>query len=527
MLSACVAYHLDVSKSAQQSRWNVLVPIAILAASIAFFCLVEAQFSVTGKPSVDILLMMAVVNLALYCWLRAKSDWKTKSQIIAVAVFCGLQLLALITIKMEGLSGNGRPVFSWRWAALPADGYQVPEQSESGAIDIETIEVSLQADWPQFRGPFREGIVTNQIADWELSPPELMWKQPIGAGWSSFAVAGEYCFTLEQRGDDECLVGYRIVDGKQIWVNSRSERFSEISGGEGPRATPTYDAGFLYSLGATGVLQRVDATNGKTVWETNILRDIEGANCIFGMCGSPLVTDGKVIVSPGGKGNSLVAYDKLRGDKVWQAGDSDASYSSPVRVKLCGVDQILIFNGDGLYSHDMKSGSVLWHVDWVSNVEEKNNVCQPIQLSDDEVFLSSGYGMGCARIRLEEKVGGDWKHSFVWKTKNLKSKFSSAVFDGENIFGLDLGILVCLDAKTGKRLWKNGRYAHGQFIMAGDFLIVQAERGFVAQVLAAADNFKEAARVPALTHRTWTHPAMAKDVLLIRNDREMAAFRLK
>ena len=199
-----------------------------------------------------------------------------------------------------------------------------------------------------------------------------MWKQPIGAGWSSFAVAGEYCFTNEQRAGDECLVCYRIRDGQQIWVNTHTERFSEISGGEGPRATPAFDNGKLYSLGATGILQCVDASDGQTLWENNILKSNDVANCLFGMCGSPLVIDGKVIVSPGGKGCSLVAYDKLSGELIWKGGSAKASYSSPVPMRLCGIQQILIFNGDGLSSHDLKTGQVLWHVDWVSNTTEKN-----------------------------------------------------------------------------------------------------------------------------------------------------------
>lgn len=507
-------------KSKSGINKTIAIPIVILAAAAVYFFVVSAQFSVTGKPSLDMLLLIAVLNLVLYLWVRLLSGWQGKSQIVAVIVAVILQGALFATVQMEGILGNGRPVFAWRWAPLPADEFK--SAPSPGSISIELPD---QATWPQFRGIDRDGISTDDIRSWKENPPEQMWKQPIGAGWSSFAVAGKYCFTLEQRGEEECLVCYRVKDGKQIWINSRVERFSEISGGEGPRSTPTLDNGFLYSLGATGMLQCVDARTGQTMWDVDALQFNDGTNCLFGMCGSPLVTDGKVIVSPGGKGCSLVAFDKLDGSLVWKSGDADASYSSPVRMKLCGVDQVLNFNGDGLYSHDLATGSVLWQIDWVSNEDEKNNVCQPIALDDDEVFISSAYGMGCARIRIE-KDEGRWKTSFVWQNKNLKSKFSSAVFDGEHIFGLDLGILVCLDPETGKRTWKNGRYAHGQFIQVGDFLIVQSEKGFVAQVVASPERFEETGRIPGLRHRTWTHPVIADGVLLIRNDREMAAYRL-
>ena len=514
-------YDLKMPQPGKNRYLKIATPVVILALAAAYFLLVDAQFSVTGKPSMDMLLLMAVLNLVLYLWLRILSGWELKAQIVAVSLAVGLQVILLASVQMEGVLGNGRPVFAWRWARLPADEFVPTSDSESNAIELPDV-----ATWPQFRGENRDGITAEPISNWKTHPPELMWKQPIGAGWSSFAVAGQYCFTLEQRGDQECLVCYRIADGKQMWVNSRVERFSEITGGEGPRSTPTFDNGLLYSLGATGMLQCVDASTGDTMWDADALQFNDGTNCLFGMCGSPLVTDRKVIVGPGGKGCSLVAFDKHNGGLVWKSGDADASYSSPVRMQLCGVDQVLNFNGDGLDSHDLETGSVLWHIDWISNEDEKNNVCQPIQLSDDEVFLSSAYGMGCARIRIT-KEEDSWKTSFVWQNMNLKSKFSSAVFDGTNIFGLDLGILVCLDPTTGKRIWKNGRYTHGQFIKVGDYLVVQSEKGFVAQAVASADGFMETGRVKGLRHRTWTHPVIAGGILLIRNDREMAAYQMK
>ena len=507
--------------NSKPGRRKFIVPIAIIAVPLAYFFTVSAQFSVSGKPSLDMLLVWAALNLVIYLWLRLRSGWKFQTQIYTIVTGIVLQSLFVATVQVEGILGNGRPVFAWRWSPLPADEFK----STSLGISTGTIELSAEAIWPQFRGKNRDGVTSEQIASWKQHPPELMWKQPIGAGWASFAVVGEHCFTLEQRGDEECLVCYRVKDGKQVWINARAERFREISGGEGPRATPTYSDGLLYSLGATGVLQCVDARTGGTVWETDVLQFNDGTNCLFGMCGSPLVTDGKVIVAPGGSGCSLVAFDKQSGHLVWKNGDADASYSSPVQMRLCGVDQVLNFNGDGLFAHDLSTGTVLWNIEWISNEDEKNNVCQPIQLDEDEVFISSAYGMGCAKLRIE-KNGDQWNVSTVWENQNLKSKFSSAIFNGSHIFGLDLGVLVCLDPTSGNRVWKNGRYAHGQFIKVGDYLVVQSEKGFVAQVVASAHEFSEMGRIKALRYRTWTHPVVADGVLLVRNDREMAAYRL-
>jgi outer membrane protein assembly factor BamB len=503
------------------SRFGYLAIILLVA--ILVFSFVSAELSFSGRPSVDMLYLLAVTNLAVYLWIRIASGWNSRTHTKVVVVLVILQVVLFATVQMEGIRGNGRPVFAWRWAPLPADDFNAPLTTNARTADIDAETTSR---WPQFRGPKRNGISEKNILNWKDSPPKRLWKQPIGSGWSSFAIVGPWCFTQEQRASEECLVCYEKETGKQIWCNTGQERFSEITGGEGPRATPTYDSGYLYALGATGVLKCVDAKDGTTKWETDILIDHAAENCYFGMCASPLVVDNKVIVSPGGKGSSLVAYDKTNGELIWKDGDGDASYSSPVAMTISGVDQILIFNGDGLFAHDMATGTVLWHIDWISNEEEKNNVCQPIQIGDSDVFISSGYGMGSARFNIEHR-DSEWTVKTVWENQNLKSKFSSAVLHRDHIYGLDLGIMVCLDAKTGDRKWKDGRYAHGQFIKAGDFFIVQSERGYLAQVLVSPSHFEETARVKGLDHRTWTHPAIADGILLIRNDREMAAYQLE
>lgn len=501
-------------------RYAVLAIFALFV--FVVFQLITAQFSMTGKPTVDMLVLLAISNFLFYLWIRLASGWNLRSQVRVIAVSMLVQGLFFAAIQMQGIQGNGRPVFAWRWEPLPADEFPESETANTKAIDIDIDAIS---NWSQFRGPGRNGVSNEDVSPWDKSPPKLLWKQPIGSGWSSFAIVGSWCFTQEQRASTECVVCYEIDSGRQVWCNSSSERFSELTGGEGPRATPTYHKGYLYALGATGILKCVKADSGETQWQTDILAEHQTSNCLFGMCGSPLVADNKIIVSPGGEGNSLVAYDLADGSLIWKAGDADGSYSSPVRMRIADTDQVLIFNGDGLYAHRTDSGQIIWHIDWISNDREKNNVCQPIQLSETDVFISSAYGMGSARYQIEI-VEGKWTPRLVWKNQNLKSKFSSAILHENYIYGLDLGIMVCLDAGTGVRKWKGGRYAHGQFVKVGNHFIMQSERGYLAQVSVSPDAFSEVAKCQALSHRTWTHPAISNGMLLIRNDREIAAFQI-
>ncbi len=511
------------AKTDSRSLSKYIPLLAMFAVATLLFFVVNAQFSASGRPTMDMLIGLALLNLGVYVWIRVKSGFAQRLQIKLIALLVASQALLFATVQMEGIYGNGRPVFSWRWKSLPADTFA--KQNDSLDSVGTSIELPSVAHWSQFRGPQRDGVSPTQLADWNDRPPKELWRQPIGAGWSSFVVAGEFCFTMEQRSDTECTTCYETATGKQIWIHRDAERFSEITGGEGPRSTPTFAAGFLYTLGATGILNCLDATNGDVLWSNDILKEHDALNCYYGMCTSPLVVDDLVIVNPGGKSASLVAYNRLNGNLVWRDGNSEASYASPHLMTICGVQQVLNFNADGMTSHDLKTGRVLWDIPWISNPSERNNVCQPIQLSPNQVFLSSGYGRGSALFEFSISDNG-FQRTTVWQTKKLRSKFASAVFDGRHIFGLDEGILVCLDAASGDRVWKQGRYNHGQILLAGDHIIVQSEDGYVAQVAANATQFRELARVQALNQRTWTHPVVIDDLLLTRNDREVVCYRL-
>ena len=264
------------------------------------------------------------------------------------------------------------------------------------------------------------------------------------------------------------------------------------------------------------------------IWSTNILDDARARNCYFGLAASPLIADDLVIVSPGGKGASLVAYDALTGGMRWKAGDARASYSSPHRVELAGTEQILIFNAEGLYAHELKSGRVLWNVPWISNPSERNNVCQPVPVAlptGDGVFISSSYGKGCAllEVRREKKR---FAVRQVWSNLNLKSKFASVVEKDGFVYGLDERILTCIDLTTGGRCWKAGRYGFGQLLLVDDLLLVLSENGEVALVDASPAGYREVAKFRALDGRTWGHPVLAGRYLIVRSEAEAACYEL-
>ena len=385
----------------------------------------------------------------------------------------------------------------------------------------------VQAYWTDFRGPHRDGHYTDRpvLVNWPSGGLQPLWKQPVGAGHASFVVADGRAFTIEQRGGDEVAAAYDPATGRELWTSAWRAVFSETYGGVGPRATPTWHEGALFALGATGELRALDAATGNVLWRTNILDDAGASNLEWGMSASPLVVGETVVVLPGGRnGRSVVAYDRRSGKRAWSALDDQAAYSSPVIVRLAGLQQILVFTASRIVSLSLDGSRTLWDFSWPT--QGGINVAQPLVIGDNRVFVSSGYGTGAALIEVS-KDGDRFDAGQVWRTSRMKNQFTSSVYHDGFIYGLDEAILACLDAATGDLKWKGGRYGHGQVMLAAGHLLVVAEEGELALVRATPDRHVEIARFPALEGTTWNHPAIADGYLLVRNGNEMAAFDLR
>lgn len=404
-------------------------------------------------------------------------------------------------------------------SAGPTAAASVPAQSPTPARDP-------VASWTDFRGPARDGVYRQRAvaATWPAGGPRLLWKQPIGEGHASFVVAHGVAYTIEQRRDREVVSAYDTATGRERWTNGWDAFFSESLGGDGPRATPTYADGILYALGAAGELRALRADSGTVVWRTNILRDAGAENLQWGMSASPLIVDGKVIVQPGGRGASMVAYGVSTGQVVWKALDDMQAYVSPVLVTLAGRQQIVTITGNRAIGVSIDDGSLLWSYPWAT--DNAINVAQPIVLGPSRLFLSSGYGKGAAAIEIAP--GGErFDVTTLWQHIRMKNKLSSSVLLDGHIYGLDEGILACVEAATGRLAWKGGRYGHGQLLLAGDRLLITTETGELALVHATPAGHQELARVPGIEGRTWNVPAIENGILLVRNAREMAAFDVR
>lgn len=442
-------------------------------------------------------------------------------------------LIVWLMIRFTGLQvewrGGFPPVLTYsktlpNFEALEKNRAQHAQQTSSNISAPTNNSIPY---WTDFRGPRRDGIYdeTPIRTNWPAKGLIELWHQPIGGGYGSFVVAHGLAFTMEQRRDCEVATAYDLQTGREVWTNGWAGYFQESMGGDGPRATPVSDGDKIYAQGAEGELRCIEALNGKTIWSKNILTDNGASELAYGMASSPLIVGEKLIVQPGGpNGRSVVAYNKHTGAVIWKSLDDPAAYSSPMRVNLAGKEQLLIVTATRAVGLDVESGKLLWEQPWVVNLNNRN-IAQPVVLSSNQFLLSAGYNTGCQAVEITRSESG-FAARTIWKNKFLKNKFTSSVVSNGYIYGLDEDILTCLDARSGERKWKDGRYGYGQLLLAEGRLIILTGEGELALVIATPERHEELARFQAIHGKTWNHPAIDHGKLLVRNAVEMACFNL-
>ena len=521
---------------------------AILLMVVALFATSRVLHeSIATAPGGMLFPILAVpaVSFALVAWAvasrRLSSGLRRVSMAATILLTCGVFAL----LRTSGFNGDGEFEFHWRWTPTPeqrllAQAGQKPldvarpstelgttaPASPATAAPLESRKESTVAkvsdttptrgvapsgprpnavlptvgdrrvtriEWPGFRGATRDGIVRDVriSTDWAKSPPVQVWRRPIGPGWSSFAVHGDLLYTQEQRGDDEIVACYRVSTGEPVWRHGYPARFWEPGSGAGPRGTPTLGDGRVYTFGATGILNALDAATGAVVWTRNAAADAEVENPGWGFASSPLVVNDLVIVAASGR---LAAYDVATGQPRWFGPTGGLGYSSPHLMTMGGVDQIVLLRGARTTSVAPANGSLLWEHRWQPGA----GMLQPALTAEGDILIAAADMMGGAGIRRLGVTRGPagWTVEERWTSRGLKPYFNDFVVHNGHAFGFDGSILSSIDLQDGARKWKGGRYGNGQLVLLPDqdLLLVLSEEGELALVSATPDQFTELAR---------------------------------
>lgn len=380
------------------------------------------------------------------------------------------------------------------------------------------------ANWPQWRGPNRDGISTETglLKQWPAEGPPLVWKASgAGGGYSSFSVANGKLYTMGLRGEREYVIAFDIATGKEAWSTAHGSAFRNDRG-DGPRGTPTVDGNRIYALGGAGDLTALDAGTGKIIWSKNVLKEFGGSNITWGISESPLVLGDKVLVNAGGPGASIVALNKANGSLIWKSQSDKAGYSSAIPVELNGTTQVVFFTAQRAVGLDAKDGRLLWEYGKPAN--NVANVATPIARAN-RVFISSDYGTGGGVIEIK----ADNKAEELWFTKDMRNHHSSSVLIGDYLYGFSSAILTAIRFDTGEIAWRDRSVGKGSLVFADGNLYCFSENGVVGLVEATPTGYKEKGRFRIAQGNlpTWTHPVVVGGRLYLRDQDTIYAYDVR
>lgn len=507
-----------------RARWfeRLGAVVLIVLALIGTKRLVHESIAGGGMGYLFYILAIPVISLALVVWAgvtrRLTNGIRRASLVAAILTVCG----GFTLIRTGGLTAEFDNDLHWRWSLTPEQRLIAQAANEPTAAPASPASARAGVDWPGFRGPERDGVVrgTGIKTDWSASRPVELWRRGIGPAWSSFAVQGDLVYTQEQRGSEEVVSCYNLNTGKPVWLHRDPARFYESNAGPGPRGTPTLSNGRVYTLGATGIVNVLNANSGAVIWSRNAASDTKTKIPAWGFASSPLVVDDVVIVATAG---ALVGYDVANGNPRWFGPANDSGYSSPHLATIGGVKQVLLLNGIGAISLSPTDGQELWR----HALPPGPRIVQPAITPEGDILTHDGESNSMRRIAVARGPNG-WTVTERWASDGLNPYFSDFVVHEGHAFGFAGSSIACIDLKDGNRTWKGGSYGHGQLVLLSDqdLLLLLTEQGELALVKATPEKFTELGRFPAIQGKTWNHPVLVGDTLLVRNGEEMVAFRL-
>jgi outer membrane protein assembly factor BamB len=381
------------------------------------------------------------------------------------------------------------------------------------------------ADWPHWLGPNGNGASPEKglLTTWPKDGPNVLWKVPGGGGYSTVAIAQGKAITQVQHDGNEFVLALDAVKGTKLWETKVAAAYLNAYG-DGPRATPAIEGKSVYIYSPSGLLACLDADKGDLVWSVNLLTEFGGKKTTYGLSASPFVEGDLVYALPGGKGAGVAAFNKKTGNLVWKTGDDATAYASPMSVTVAGQKQIIFFTAKGLLAVSAGEGKELWRIAWPTEFD--CNICTPLLIGKDLLFVTSGEGNGCTMFKLSAAAP-----EVAWESKGAKSVMTNYWANAVDHQGYLYGVsgefhekkmdLNCVDRKTGKLMWSQKGIGKAAVTLADGHLFITTKKGDL--ILAAANpmRYEEKARVSMLAEGCRTSPTIADKRLYLRDQKNI------
>lgn len=374
-------------------------------------------------------------------------------------------------------------------------------------------------DWPRWRGPHHNGIAheTGWLTQWPAGGPPVAWREPVGVGFASVAVAAGRIYTMGNEGDRDIVTCLDAATGRIRWRHTYDCPLDDKLFEGGPTATPTADGGRVYTLSRRGHLFCFDAAKGDIKWSVNVHEQTSIRIPSWGYSGSPLIHGDLLLLNVGESG---VALHKKTGEVAWASDDKDGGYNTPVPYRRGERWCAAFANGREFLGVDIATGDVLWRHRWLTRYGvNAADAIVPAPGNADHVLISSGYNKGAALLELTASEDAQ----VVWQNKALRMQLNGGVLIDGRVYGFDgdagdpAGLLKCIDMTTGDVLWEHKGLGVGSLMAADGNLIVLSDAGELLIAPASPDGFKPTARAKVIEGKCWTVPVLANGRIYCRN----------
>ena len=394
---------------------------------------------------------------------------------------------------------------------------------------------AFAAEWPQYRGPNQDGITQEKIStEWPAGGPKALWKIPLGSSLGSFVTGDKKAFVYQMRGKPgdgfETLTAINPATGQAVWSRDidKADKY-QSGGGDGPRSTPTFNDGKVYVLSTYLTLACVDASDGRPLWGHDLRTEFGGKEPAWGNAASPFIDGNLVLVCCGGKGQSLIAFDKKTGKVVWKGQDDKPTHATPIPATIAGVHQVIFFTAPlskksaseaGLVAVAPETGKVLWRQPFPFST---STAASPVLCGEDIVYCSAGYGVGAGAYQIK-KEGDKFTSTELWRKPGGDiNHWSTPVYKDGYLYGLygfkefKVEPLKCIDVKTGEEKWAKSGFGQGEVIMVDGNLMIISDQGELVLAKPQPDSYQEIARCHPITGKCWTDPVVADGRIYVRS----------
>ena len=383
-------------------------------------------------------------------------------------------------------------------------------------------EIAVAQDWPQWRGPNRDGEVTSFVAP-KAWPEQLKlkWKVKVGTGHSSPILSGRRIYLHSRDGETEVVQALDLATGKQLWQDSYPVAYTvsraAAAHGKGPKATPAVAGGKLYTFGITGILSCYDIKSGKLRWRKETSSQFSNSLPDYGVSSSPVVDRGLLIIIVGGKSGALMAYNANTGEEKWSLKADSVSYASPVVASLGGIHQVITVSQQSIIGVAADSGVLLWRIPYPAT----GPVTIPTPVLYRQTVICSGFDRGTTAFTITKR-GNEWATELAWNNPDVSMWMNTPVVSGDFLFGLsrkNRGQFFSLDARTGKLLWTSepGAGDYAVILKSTNKLFIQTTDGNFTVAEITGKGYEPLKRYQVAETQTWAHPAIMNNLILVKD----------